>query len=283
MSTATARRVVVENGAVVADDGLDVLRPWWSFTKTVIAAAALVLVRDGRLALDAPMAGKPYTLHQLLQHRAGVANYGELGDYHRAVAQRQRAWPVQELLMRTNADRLIYPPGEGWAYSNIGYLLVRQLIERTTGDELGSAIEQLVLVPLGIRHARLARLGDIGDYDPGWVYHGLLVGPLREAALLLDRLLRGELLPSDDISTMLRAHPVGGPIPGRPWLSPGYGLGLMTGSVTGGSIVAGHTGGGPGSVIAVYRLLSSRPGRTVAAFAEGDDQGLVERNCIGEV
>jgi len=32
--------------------GLDQPVPWWSFTKTILAAAALVLVRDGRLALD---------------------------------------------------------------------------------------------------------------------------------------------------------------------------------------------------------------------------------------
>ena len=28
------------------------------------------------------------------------------------------------------ADRLIFDPGEGWAYSNVGYFFVRQLIEK---------------------------------------------------------------------------------------------------------------------------------------------------------
>jgi len=34
-------------------------------------------------------------------------------------------------------------------------------------------------------------------YHPGWVYHGLLTGPATAAALLLDRLLRGDLRPHD--------------------------------------------------------------------------------------
>ena len=52
--------------------------PWWSFTKTLIAACALRLVEDGRLALDAPLAAGPYTLRHLLQHRAGTGAAGQL-------------------------------------------------------------------------------------------------------------------------------------------------------------------------------------------------------------
>lgn len=149
--------------------------PWWSFTKTVIAAAALALVRDGLLVLDAPLAGEPYTLRQLLQHRAGLADYGGLATYHDAVACRADAWPASELLARTDADQLIYRPGEGWAYSNIGYLLVRRLIEAATGEDLGSALTRLVLQPLGIEGVRLAErredlatvaMGETCDYDP---------------------------------------------------------------------------------------------------------------------
>ncbi|MBS0520859.1 MAG: beta-lactamase family protein [Proteobacteria bacterium] len=282
MSVSPPRRVVVEDGFLVADGGGAEKRPWWSFTKTVLAATALVLVNKGRLALDVPIHGKAYTLRQLLQHRAGLRDYGGLSDYHDAVARCLSPWSVDELLARTGADRPLYPPGQGWAYSNIGYLVVRRLIEETCGDALGTVVRRLVLTPLGLEAARLARMGDLGDYDPGWVYHGLLVGPLYEAALLLDRLMHGVLLPATAVTAMLQAHPVGGPVSGRPWLAPGYGLGLMTGIVTGGRTIAGHTGGGPGSVIAVYHLLSSRPHRTVAAYAEGDDQGVVERSCIRE-
>ncbi len=45
--------------------------PWWSFTKTVLAVAAMRLVEAGKLQLDTPRPHKPYTLRQLLTHRAG--------------------------------------------------------------------------------------------------------------------------------------------------------------------------------------------------------------------
>jgi CubicO group peptidase (beta-lactamase class C family) len=60
--------------------------PWWSFTKTAIAATALSLVARGKITLDEPLTAKPYTLRQLLQHRAGLCDYGALPDYHAAVA-----------------------------------------------------------------------------------------------------------------------------------------------------------------------------------------------------
>jgi len=60
----------------------------------------------------------------------------------------------------------------------------------------------------------------------GWVYYGLAIGPLRDAALLLDRLMTGDLLPPDLLDAMCEAYPVGGPIPGRPCGAPGYGLGF---------------------------------------------------------
>ena len=42
------------------------------FHQDVIAAAALVLVQQKRLALDRPLASRHYSLRQLLQHRAGL-------------------------------------------------------------------------------------------------------------------------------------------------------------------------------------------------------------------
>jgi len=46
----------VVDGTLAAGDVADTPVPWWSFTKTVLAAAALVLVDAERLTLDAPLA-----------------------------------------------------------------------------------------------------------------------------------------------------------------------------------------------------------------------------------
>ena len=63
---------VAEGGVITAERDAGVVLPWWSFTKSVIAAAALTLVRDGKLDLDEPIQSKPFTVRQLLQHHAGV-------------------------------------------------------------------------------------------------------------------------------------------------------------------------------------------------------------------
>ena len=274
--------VLVREGAVVASDGAAADVPWWSFSKTVIAAAALVLVRDSRLALDEPLPDRPYTLRQLLQHRAGLTEYGRLHAYHEAVGRNDDAWPGDEMLARTAADRLVYEPGKSWGYSNIGYYFVRRLIERATDRSLGDALDDLVLRPLGIAGIRVAadRAHYSPDYDPRWVYHGLLVGPIAPAALLLQRLLLGDLLPPPLLSAMRDRYPVGGPIIGRPWKTAAYGLGLMIGETTDGKSIAGHTGGGPGSVVAVYHRLDEPTG-TAAAFAPAGTDATVEATCVG--
>jgi CubicO group peptidase (beta-lactamase class C family) len=275
------------DGQVVSSQGGDVPVPWWSFGKTVIAATALVLVQDGVLALDRPVDPRGFTLRQLLQHRAGLANYGGLPAYHVAVSRNEKPWPFPALLERCGADRLLFPPGEGWAYSNIGYAIVRQIIETAVGHGLGAAAARLVLRPLGIDRAWLAvkpedlagvDLAAESTYDPGWVYHGLFVGPIEEAALLLDRLMRGSLLSEPTLADMCGRHVLEGPVPDRPWTEPGYGLGVMAGRTRLGTRVVGHTGGGPGSVCAIYRTIET--GRTAASFAAGDDAGAVENEAF---
>jgi CubicO group peptidase (beta-lactamase class C family) len=277
---------VVDNGTLVRTTGVTAPVPWWSFTKTVIAAGALVLVRDGRLALDEPMPKRPYTLRQLLQHRAGVANYADLAAYHGAVGRGDDPWSTSELMERTEADRLRFEPGKGWSYSNIGYLFVRQLIETTCNEPLGAALMRLVLRPLGIEGARISEvpddlvgvfMGEAVSYHPGWVYHGLMVGPLDQAALFLSRLLTGPLLPPGLLMQMQVGHVLAVPIiPGRPWSTPEYGLGLMVGTCAKGRRVTGHSGGGPGSVIAVYHSPGAMPSVTAAAFCSGANEGAVE-------
>jgi CubicO group peptidase (beta-lactamase class C family) len=276
--------VLVREGALVAQSGDAADVPWWSFGKTVIAAAALALVRDGRLVLDERLPDRPYTLRQLLQHRAGLTEYGRLPAYREAVARNDDAWPAAEMLARMAADRLIHEPGKGWDYSNIGYYVVRRLIEQATDRDLGDALDRLVMKPLDIAGVRFAadRAHHSPDYDPRWVYHGLLVGPLASAALLLQRLMGGDLLPPPLLSAMCDRYLVGGPIAGRAWKTPSYGLGLMIGETTGGELIAGHTGGGPGSGIAVYHRLD-RPTGTAAAWKAHGDDAAVEGACMSQL
>lgn len=263
--------------------------PWWSLTKTALAAGALALVAGDRLALDAPLGSRPFTLRQLLQHTAGVPNYGDLAAYHDAVERGLEPWSPDELLRRVGSDRLLFRPGQGWAYSNVGYLLVRGLIEEATSEDVGAALRRLVFVPLGVPGVRLAQeardldgtaWGNAAGYHPGWVYHGLALGTPGDAALFLHRLLAGGHLPPVLLEAMRTPYSLGGPVPGRPWRMAGYGLGLMIDSASSRGRCMGHTGQGPGSVAAAYHFPDLDPPRTAAAFAPVEDLGVVERAVL---
>nr|WP_314644031.1 serine hydrolase domain-containing protein [uncultured Pseudomonas sp.] len=280
---------LVSNGSLLTPEQPDVTVPWWSFTKTVLAAAALSLVRDGLIGLDEGVPEGPFTLRQLLRHEAGFADYSELADYHTAVARNETPWSAAEMLQRLDATRLRYAPGDGWRYSNVGYLFIARLIARVTGLRLEEALTQRVFAPLGLSRIRLAttradlayvNMGAASTYDPGWVYHGLLVGPLVEAALCLDRLLDGHLLPQSLLREMQTVRTLGGPIAGRPWVAPGYGLGLMQGTVESGLTLSGHTGVGPGSIIAVYRCIDGNRTASCAIFDESGNEGAVEAEVV---
>jgi CubicO group peptidase (beta-lactamase class C family) len=281
---------VVGDDAVTCDD--ETPAPWWSFTKTVLAAAALRMVAAGRIPLDTPLRGRAFTLRQVLQHRAGLGDYGSLPAYHAAVAAGDPPWPVAELLHRVGAEQLRFEPGEGWAYSNIGYLLVRTLIEEIADEPLAPALRRLVFDPLGVTGVTLACAPADLDatawrnpdrYHPGWVYHGLLLGSATSAALVLHHLLAGRLLPQALTAAMRQPYPVEGSVPGRPWRSAGYGLGLMIGSGEPAGRYEGHTGMGPGSTAAVFQRTrpdAARPPRTAAVMAAGHAAGVVERRAM---
>ena len=268
----------MESRALINSAGTETLSghagpvPWWSFTKTALAIAALRLVEDGRLALDKPLPGRPFSLAQLLRHEAGLPDYGGLPAYHDDVAAGAPPWSTDRLLAETDAARLRYPPGEGWAYSNIGYLEVAQVVSAASDLALGEALRTLVFAPAGLTAARLAltpedladvAMGGAPDYHPGWVYHGLVVGPAIEAARLLRALITGALLSPETFAAMLKRRALPGH---RSALhpDPAYALGLMLRADDPLNHPLGHTGGGPGSGFAAY----ARGCRVVAIWTD---------------
>lgn len=286
MTRGVVHRVKIEaGGALILDDSPGLLFPWWSFTKTVLAACALQLVAQDRMGLDEALPGRPYSLHQLLQHTAGVPSYSRLDSYSKAVERGEEPWLLDDMLERAGADQLDFAPGKGWAYSNVGYLFVRQLIERALGTDIGAAMQRLVFGPLGLHSVTLARepgdldataWGDPNRYHPGWVYHGLLIGTASDAVRLLDGTMSGRLLPPDLLDRMKSGLSLGDGLPGRPWETTAYGLGLMIGEMSQAGLAIGHSGRGPESVNAVYHFPECRPPFTAAAFTRGTDEGVTE-------
>jgi D-alanyl-D-alanine carboxypeptidase len=263
--------------------------PWWSITKTALSACALLLVAGGRLELDRPVAGRKYTLRQLLQHTSGLGCYTDTPDYEAAVDGHAEPWSGEAHALFAHEQPS--EPGLGWKYSNSGYFLVRSMIEQATGMELERALKSMVLHPLGIERTFLGRtrtdmqrsvFGGEDNFHPGWVAHGLLMGPPSEVVAFMHRLMTSALLPAPLLAAMREPHPVEADLAGRPWRTAGYGLGLMIDTASPHGLCLGHTGQGPASVSAAYHFPELTPPLTVAAFAPTDDQGVVERAMIEE-
>lgn len=141
-----------------------------SVSKPIVSAAALVLVAQGRLDLDAEITrwlpefrprlpdGGParITARQLLSHTAGLGyrflEADELGPYALAgVSDGLDASRVslEENLRRIASVPLRYEPGRGWGYSLASDVL-GALIARIHGTPLDQAVSRLVTAPLGM-------------------------------------------------------------------------------------------------------------------------------------
>lgn len=259
--------------------------PYWSFTKTVISICALRMVQEGRLDLDRPLDGYDISLRQLLSHTSGLPDYHSLPAYRTAVAQNEEPWPAEDLREATLAQGRLFPPGKGWAYSNLGYMMARDRIEQVAGQPFADLVRQMICAPLGLDSIRLAtsrsdfaRLHWAGaqHYHPGWVYHGCLTGTAADAAELLHAVFMGRVLHASMLTEMLIHHPLGGAIEGRPWTECGYALGLMRGRCGDIGQMIGHSGGGPFCVNAIYHFPDRTVPTTIASFTDGPHQGVAE-------
>ncbi|MBP2295288.1 serine hydrolase domain-containing protein [Azospirillum rugosum] len=277
----------------------------YSITKTMAAAAALRLAGRGEIDLDAPLdrwlpdfaPAARLTLADLLSHRAGLYNYGGMPTYHAAVRAGAEPWTEDEFLARCRAAEPFAPPGQQFSYSNIGYLLVKRLLERASGLSFAALLERELFGPLGLTdwsvpttRADLAGLhlgpspylgGDgppvavAGLYHPGWVSHGVVAATALDTARLLHGLFTAGLLAPQLAARMVSSWPVPGQMRGRPWVEPGYGLGLMVERDPQAGPCWGHTGGGPGCTPTAYHFPGPTP-LTIAVFTDGEDGDQAE-------
>ena len=131
-----------------------------SVSKQFTAAAILLLAEDGRLSLDDPVrrwlpslpaVADPITLRHLLTHTSGLVDYEDLmgEDWQGQI----RDAGVLELLERE--DRLYFPPGSAYRYSNGAYALLALIVEQASGLDYPAFLQQRIFEPLGM-HDTLA-------------------------------------------------------------------------------------------------------------------------------
>jgi D-alanyl-D-alanine carboxypeptidase len=136
----------------------------FSITKTFTAVAVLQLVERGEVVLDRPAADYvsdfPYpsdiTVRQLLTHSAGLPNPLPLRWTH--LAHEHETFDRDGFFrpLFTEHHRVKSSPNERFAYSNFGYVLLGQLIERVSGMRYEDYVTEHIIEPIGAAHGELA-------------------------------------------------------------------------------------------------------------------------------
>ncbi|MGH7357105.1 MAG: serine hydrolase domain-containing protein, partial [Candidatus Rokuibacteriota bacterium] len=131
-----------------------------SVSKLFTATAAMQLVEQGKLALDADVNrwldgftlaerfGKPVTLANLLTHTAGF------DDRLLGMTAPLTAPPVAlGTYLAGHMPPRVLPPGDVLSYSNHGLALVGYLVQRASGEPFAEYVRRHILEPLGMMHS----------------------------------------------------------------------------------------------------------------------------------
>jgi CubicO group peptidase (beta-lactamase class C family) len=254
-----------------------------SVTKMMTAVAALQLVESGAIGLTEPLTDvlpaehhplaltPAHTLHHLLCHMAGLANYHD--DADDSWASFVSCWDrIPTYHIREVADILPlfknlpgeFPPGERFRYADANYILGGLVIEAVTGLRYHDVVAASVLGPAGMTDTAFIGL----DFDPerltvGYatsdrpaekgrsnIYavpavgmpDGGIITTASDLARFFDTLVAGELVSSETFDLMLTPNAT---IPDTDDIE-AYGYGLELTVVDGRVTIFGHAGGDPG-------------------------------------
>ncbi|MFT4037432.1 MAG: serine hydrolase domain-containing protein [Thermomicrobiales bacterium] len=242
-----------------------------SIGKSFSAIVTLQLVDEGVLDLHAPVTAylpwfavggghAPITLHHLLTHTSGLPAGSDLSP-----DQRYENWALREVPAA--------PPGSRMRYSNVGYRVLGQALERVTGQTYRELVTQRILQPLGMRDTSavidnstrgrqaIPYLEYYGDrpwrpahgFAPApWfetnTADGSLVGTAADLATYLRMLLNGGVGPDGRILSPEGYALLTAPHAEASWAT--YGYGLFVGEANGRARI-GHNGGMVGFMAAM--------------------------------
>ncbi|MCG8442986.1 MAG: beta-lactamase family protein, partial [Caulobacterales bacterium] len=146
-----------------------------SVAKTAVAVSILRLWEEGLLALDSPIDGlissehseilsldgydiSSITVRHLLMHSSGLNDHTS-GDAFigMVLSDPQRVWTrTAQIRLMADTTEPVAAPGQAFSYSDTGYILLGEIIERVTDERLGQAVR------------RLAKLNTIGLENSWW-------------------------------------------------------------------------------------------------------------------
>lgn len=164
---------------------------WFSLSKIATATAALRLADDGSLDLEAPVhtlvpgftappgAPQPLVRH-LLDHTSGAGRPLPVRWVLPADRTSEDAAAVTAALLRRHG-RPGRPPGGPARYSNVGYLVLAEVVSRVSGQPFEEHVRQAVLEPAGMTGTGYTLPG--GDVATGYIRLPRPLTPLLRAAL----------------------------------------------------------------------------------------------------
>lgn len=143
-----------------------------SLTKPLATSlAAMRLVDEGRMHLDQPLADslpqalpedkKPITLRMLLSHSAGFPAWK---PYYLDLIRHEGNVRKAVLRQRVLRERLLYPPGKGTLYSDLGFMALEWVIESLCGTGLCAFLERHFYAPLSSNRMFLWSEAGAGRY-----------------------------------------------------------------------------------------------------------------------
>jgi len=284
-----------------------------SIGKTFVSATVLALESEGGLSqadpLSAHLGARPWfadlpngdaiTLWQLLRHTSGLPDHPHLPAFQQAAAARiatgAPAFTPEEVVGFVMVAERLFAPGEGWAYSDTGYILLGLVIEEVTGRPYDAVVRERFLAPLGLDDtlpsdgpnipglavgytvpgnpfglpARTANVAGRLVWDPGveWTGGGF-ASTSADLARWGQALFTGRAMAAPYLDRLLDAVPVAGDVPGIR-----YGAGVAIYADTPRGPVWGHGGWIPAYVSSLRHYADH--GITVA-FQINTDAGVID-------
>jgi CubicO group peptidase (beta-lactamase class C family) len=277
-----------------------------SATKPFVATAIMLLVQDGKIGLEdkiskylenAPEAWKDITVRHLLSHTSGIKDY--LSDLRRDFPHDTSPEKFAQAVMR---EPLKFAPGEKWAYTNTGYVLLGMIVLKVSGKSYDAFLEERVFKPLGMSATRCDTPDEV---VPGRAVGYLWAGPggLRNAEYLKYLMMNhgdggilstapdlarfDAALSTDRLLSAPNRSALWAPVKLNDGKTHGYGLGWFLEDVNGHKHVY-HPGGCPGASTMISRYPDDKLSVIFltnggAAYAQGLDLGIAQRYIPGLV
>ena len=155
-----------------------------SITKPFTSALILSMVDEGKLALDQPVdkwlpdfsnleivdGRKPEhapTLRQLLSHRGGIYSQKRRISQHQANLLYIYDHTLEYAVDGIAKEKLIFAPGEEYAYSGAAYCVLGRTVEVTQDQQFEKVLRERISQPLGLEHT---------TYFPGKLSQNIAAG-----------------------------------------------------------------------------------------------------------